>query len=869
VPIRRARDHAALHDAIADHDLAVVPDGPLASVIARRVEAPQLGHVAATPSTLAGPRTRQRNDRHEGFLAACRATDLDWQTASLLVDRALECWTHTGRVDAILEHDRYDTAETMTVVEVLADLETTRAHALDEYEIPRGQSVAVVGEPLLTPLQRSILPAEYENVDPFTDGDFELPTFHLFDSRAAIVDAVLDAIEPANADDVAVVCPGKGQYATLVEAGLEASGVEYHGGPAFLDDPDRRALLGLLRTIHAGSGTLVRTVRPLLRRLGIPVPIDHDDKRLGAIDVRGLGWLSALRDAADPSTSEAVLTLADVLRAYEDNAATTLPDLRHQLDELWIADAPATTAAVDRLAFYLQSYDVPVDREDGGVLIADAASATHVDRPLVFHLGLDDGWMQEVPRRPWIDEAAAFERDVARFELMLQSGTDRYYFVRDSAGGEPVAPCAYLRERYDGVERFEDFETAREVRRFGDPGIGFDHEPVPATDEPVDVVSQSTLKRFANSPRDHLFSRLVDGPDRDYFEEGTLFHDFAEFYASNPDAIDGADLADVASFMVEETAPYYPDDERPLRRARYRAGLETVLAFFEERPPEPVPFLTRDTGWGSNVFADRYDGAVGAPTTERWFENRDVGLKGMIDIVYAPNRLVDYKSGRQKRPSEVVRHSAVDPPGEKPDFQALAYLAHWRTVRPGERLEFTFFHFLAALDDAITGEVDLGETLTTTTYYPEPFAEFVASQAAYDVLRDGYRDCVETFEVLGYEAYAEIAERHATAESVVGDPLGESAFAADFAADVARAVGDDAEDPAKGADQAIRALDGVRRRNYFREDVDAFESFVEDRIAELNRYRAGLERAPVAGPGGEVNFDRVGHRDLLLEGEDG
>ncbi len=74
-------------------------------------------------------------------------------------------------------------------------------------------------------------------------------------------------------------------------------------------------------------------------------------------------------------------------------------------------------------------------------------------------------------------------------------------------------------------------------------------------------------------------------------------------------------------------------------------------------------------------------------------------------------------------------------------------------------------------------------------------------------------------------------------------------------------------DAEKGADQAIRELNGVRQQTFFREDLDAFESFVDERLEELNDRRAGEEHFPVDGLAGEPNYRRIDNRDLLLEGE--
>lgn len=97
------------------------------------------------------------------------------------------------------------------------------------------------------------------------------------------------------------------------------------------------------------------------------------------------------------------------------------------------------------------------------------------------------------------------------------------------------------------------------------------------------------------------------------------------------------------------------------------------------------------------------------------------------------------------------------------------------------------------------------------------------------------------------------------------DELRESEFAAAFTEAVDDQTGDDV-DAEKGCDQAIRALNGVRKKSFFREDLDAIERFVADRIEEVNRYRRGEDRFPVEGIGGEPNYRRVDHRDMILEG---
>jgi hypothetical protein len=65
----------------------------------------------------------------------------------------------------------------------------------------------------------------------------------------------------------------------------------------------------------------------------------------------------------------------------------------------------------------------------------------------------------------------------------------------------------------------------------------------------------------------------------------------------------------------------------------------------------------------------------------------------------------------------------------------------------------------------------------------------------------------------------------------------------------------------------MRAIADRQKGAFFKSDLDGFESFVDERLAELNRRRTGNEEFPIEGLAGEPNCRWVDNRDLLLEGE--
>jgi hypothetical protein len=859
VPLSRAKSADVLYDAVSGYDLVVVPDAPLASAINRRLDRPQFGTFAITPRRLAAGRREQAEDR-VSFLEVIDRTDHDWTAVAYAIGNVLQCWEHRGSLDAILEYDAYVDETTREVVEILSELRTTSGR-LTDYTVDDDRSVAVVGHDQLTALERSILPAAFDRIDLFTDEQFDRPPFHVFESSTDIVAALLDTVTADNAGNVAVVLDSGSQYSSLVESAFDAADIPFYGGPGFADDPHHRAFVRLLRAAFRGPDTTVREVSPVLAQMGVDVPVTAFEKRLDAVGRAELDWLQEFCATVEDRT------FADALDAYASNAGVDLPRFDEELRKLGLDDEHVTSEGVDRLAYYLQTYEVPVDRHNEGVLLADAKSSAYVGRPVVFHLGMDEAWTHSAPQRPWVDTERQFDRYVGQFQRLLQSGTEQYYLVQDDAGGEPVTPCLYFGDLLEAeFERFSDLDSVEHTRIPRRAGTGFERHDTGVESETVETISQSSLNSYVNSPRDYFFGRLVDSPDREHFVEGNLFHDFAEFYVNYPAVVAETGLADIVDAMLAETESFFSRTSRPLRRREYRIGLETIVAYLDEHGPESDEFLTSTSDWGTNFFAEYFDRPVESPLTERWFEDEALGLSGKIDLVRAPDRLLDYKSGSKKSARDVVRRGAVDPPADTPNFQAALYLTYYRSVRPDEPLTFTFFHFLETMDDVIAGEADIEETLTSVSYYPFSFDEYVASRDAYETLLDGYSDCQETFADLGYPAYSDIVDRLSFPETTDRGELRASAFAGEFAAAVDAGTADTV-DAEKGSDQAIRALNSVRTRTFFREDLDAFEAFVDERLSELDRRRAGEERFPVDGPAGEPNYRRVDNRDLLLEGQ--
>lgn len=852
VTIQRARPIDELYSAVADYDLVLTTDAPLSQALNRRLDRPHLGRFAATPRMLASGKFRPRDDR-DLFLELIRQTDLSWKHAAHLLENILGCWEETGEIDGILEYDRFDTSATREAIAIIEAADSAHRD-LASYSIEQDTDVAVIGEEQFTALDKQVLPENYDAISPFDTDTFELPDFHIFDSTTDIVETVVDNISQTTADDVAIIMDQGSEYPSLVESAFEANDIPFYGGPGFADDDLIRTFLRLLRAAHATTGIQVGDIRPILNRIGVSLPVTHDEKQFTKITHPSVEPIQQFCERIDEQT------FGEALTTFEDWCETSLDKFRAELGQLGIQSETIFERAVDDLRFYLDSFDVPVDRDDSGVLLADATAAAYVDRPVVFYLGMGANWTHQVLDRPWIDTESKDRQYLRQFQLLLQNGTDQYFLVQETSAGQDITPCLYFHDLLENeFDTFGDLPHVSHSRRIRYDSSGFDKEPVEAEPTAIQTLSQSSLSTFVNCPRDYFFDRIVDSPDRDYFRKGNLYHDFAEFYVNYPDVIEETDLDSLVEVMVDEMTPYVDDVELEKLATEFEVGLTLITDFLRGNPPAEQNYEEYGQLYPDNFFADYFGRDIDSPVTERWFENSELGGKGKVDLIHSPSQLLDYKSGSGDSAAAVIRKSSIESISDEPDFQALLYLAHHRRVQPDEKLDFVFFHFLDLLDEAITGDPDPEDGLIRVSYYPVRFEAFAGRKEAFDALCEGVaesNDRRKTLERMGYESYAAFFEDREFPDVDGKSELLNTEIATQFSAYAKGEVGD-YKYVENGADSALKQLYELQSKNYFVEDIDSFESFLRQQIDRINEYRRST--FPVEEP----NFDRVNHRDLI------
>lgn len=867
--IPRARTIDDLFAEVRDHPLVLTPLAPLASALNDRVPKARLGLLAATPKQLAGSDPALAEKRSL-FHAAIDETDLGWRRATHLLSRAIECWEQTADLERFAGMPGHRSEAARAIVGVLQDHDSVwrrLAEGRVRDAVPEG--AAVVGPGHLDALDREALPDDVRPVPLFADGTVDLPALDVFASKGDVVAAVGAVLTGASPEDVALVLSPTSEYKPLVESLLEAHGIPFQQERGLAGQAGVQAFLELTRRGLAGGPVRVQEVRPHLARFGARVPTRLDARHVRDTDRDALVDLVRYWDRLGEAT------FADAVGAFGELSGADLARLRDVLDELGIVDAPLAPGRVDDLAFYLEAFDVFLERDRRGVLLASPATGGWVDRATVLHLGVDASWTRRVPDRPWVDRARVRRRHLEEFAMLLQQGHRTRLLVQDVALDEPVTPCYYLHELLDvDFERFTDLPHTVRAPPAGpgtDPAEAFDHRPVEASVQPIVHWSASALSTYARCPREYYMDRVVSLPEQAHLEKGALLHQFAELYVARPDAVGPEEVDVVVDVALEHLAPFVDEADRELLATEVRLAVDSVMRFLDSDPPVRMVHdgyrdgpLSEEHPDRDNLFAEALGLEAASPIAEQSFQDDALGLQGTVDLIHGPDRLVDWKTGANPpTPAKVRERCTVDEVAEDPDFQAIAYLAHHRRVRPDTQLTFTFHHLLGDADDAVLGRPDPDAAACSIDLVPATFRAFLGTRDAYDAI---HADLAErnprrrVLEGIGYQAYRSFLADRDLPAPVDGQAWMRSGVADAFVAYAKRRLDADFKWVERGARQTLRELAGLRDAALFADDLEAFTTYARTRRAEANDLRAGQGRFPVR----EEALEEVQHRDLVL-----
>lgn len=839
---------------LAGEGLVLTTEASLADALnARlvRLDRPVMGEFASTPRKLASEPGME--ERQETFLRLVNDKNMAWRQASYLLDKVIDCWQHTGDIESIKNYSGFDTEAVDKVIEALKQASTSYG-AMDSVEPDK--EVAVVSEHDFNMLDRKVLPDEYREVDFFTGEKFEMAPFRIFESADEIVRSLTENVKKVDPENTAVVVHPESQYQSMIEASFSASGIPYLVDESLMEDTDLRNLVSILRIGLSTKNVRVKDVRPVLDEMDVTVSRRKDNRLLA--ETSGLEEVQEFLNVLE------YLDFGEVVEKLREMEAGEMDKVEALLEELDLMDRPVSGDALSDLEFFLESFDPSSMDETDGVLFADPTSATFIDRPVVFFIGMEaDKWTRDTGDMPWRSRELESGSNSKNFCSMIQSGEEQVYMVQDREMNRELTPCYHLNELLDReVQSFTDLEHEYVRPRKDKEDKGFIHGEIDVETRSVEALSQSALNDLALSPKIYYFGRLTSDIEDDKKEKGNIFHDYAEFYANYPDYVKNLEQEEILQVMMKHMTPFMDEYSLEQLETELRIGLSNISEFLESHEVTETDLTQYGRGDDSNVFAEHFGKKIKSGLTEMGFIDTDLSVKGKIDLLMNSTHLVDYKSGRKKSAKDIVKASNVElyEEADWPNFQALMYLTFHRKQMPDERLKFTFLHFLDNVSDAVDGKDSNGDNAVTIEYIPQEFNDFISSLEMYEhLLRDNGKtsNTVKVLNKLGCQDFREFFKGRELQYQFDKDKAVNSGLSEEFRAFCVDQIGD-YKYVRKGTQSIIKGFVEFRCSNFFKEDLDRFEEFVDEKLEELNTYME--EGFPL-----DAKPDDLPDRDLILD----
>lgn len=854
---KRAFSIDEIYQRVKDYELVLTEDFRLARGLNKRLDEPRVGHFATTPRNLVRDHYPENlSSKEDLFKTLIRHAGLNWKRGSHVLENILDCWSRTGAPENILEYQGFSSDVVEEVLGFIQDEQSVYS-ALEDYSLEE-ETVAVIAPDHFDMLSRSVLPPSYEEIVPFSEEKYELREFDVFSSQTEITEALRTIIEQEEASKYAVVFESSSGYFELLKTALLVDEIPFNFQIRLSEEPGVKLFLSLLRKSLNESELAVKDVRAIASNFDLSIPIDHDEKYLSSVEDEGVAELQKIFNTDNS-------TFSDITKEFKAKVGELPGKFTELLGDLRLWKKQLNESSLNSLNFYLRKFPNFLDRGDeNGVQLVNFSGASYVDRPFVFHLGMDSNWIRKVPERPWVNGQRVEKKSFESFSILIQSGKSAHYLVQDEVAGKEVIPSQYFQEYTDkGFSKFTDVNSKFVKPKSIDERCGgFEKESYDVSTRTKSSISATDLNSFVKSPRVYFFSSIVSEPENVPLKRGNLFHEFAEFYVNHPNFVNNRNLGEFVEVIVEELSPLLSKYEVPAKRTEVMVGLKNLVRFLSGESLKDRDYSGFSKKNYENYFCSRFNKELNKSITELSFRNADKGISGRVDLLLDP-KIIDFKSSR-KLPSsgKLLKQSSVGDKPKKPNYQPKVYLSQVRSESGEQEINLVMVYFLSNLKDFLLDRQNDLDTVVKLSYYPKTFAETVPKREVFEYLIEGLADSnnrYKALDLIGFDSYKEFFENNAMVGTRVKGEALESNLLDEFVDYAKRTTGKEYKYIERGCKSTLKQLVEFHKSNLFENDLDNFEEFVNEQIDLINKYKES------SFPVGDVEYDDLYYKDLIID----
>ena len=703
--MKRVKTIDEIYGEVKDYDLVLTNDVALSTALNGRIDSPRIGDFAYTPRNLAVKLAASLLDEplhgDLGIISAVREeTGYDLKFVHSEIERIRDIRRHTAEVEKHLysksSREVYRSYRALPTLEKVMEM-----FRPEESPFFSGKRVAVVDVRYFDDLDKHFIPLDFESVSIYRgDESYDIPVIHEIGNNRQIAENIVDLIRPEDASNTAIVLNVSSSMADAVRSALYRRKLPFKNDLAVRDLSQIRDYLQFVSLSLDYDTVRVRHVREIFSNYG------------GNLDEgKDVFLLSKMVSLFDPGREPENIRLAGLMRNVRDITYRELadsivdPDRRPQvtmlLEELGLSDERITSKRLGEISYVVNNIadlrhneQIP-ESEKKGVLLVDCHNSAFVDRSFVIYAGMGEDWSTGIAGRKYVDRIEEANKNMHRFETLLQQGTCRIYAVNSIIDGREAIPCqmfnhilgsAKMDEEYDDygssftvVKTFADIQEnllrGRWVPDTGGSGTRLEL-PRPETVHDDDMVfSKSSYDSYRKCPRGFMFSRLIRNKDNQHTLMGSIIHQFAEFYLCYPEEVRKNGPEVYIDFLSERYSSLSYEQMRDVDESTIRMCVTSIMGFLETVKHDGIELDMQCSAKDyPNIFMERFGFDMCSSSLEKEVFSEGYPLKGSLDVLSEEtSTVIDYKTGRPKSLDDIVK-SWEQPRDGQYDCQALVYL---------------------------------------------------------------------------------------------------------------------------------------------------------------------------------------------------
>lgn len=769
--LNKAKTIKEIFEEVKSFDLVITSDAPLATALNKLVESPRLGYLAMTPKQIASKFAQLYYDKiHEKYEVVLKISKLTGKPVKLIhqiVEKIYEVWMYNARLEFTEQFLSEDELSLLKYIKEIDTIETAMENFNEDFY--RDSKIAVIGEELFSLLDLEVLPKRgipAVKIEIFKEEEFNIEKTYIFPSAEQLIDNILKLVNKDNANETAIVLDSKSDHLEILKARFKDKDIKIEVKNFLSENIEIRNFISLIEISFRIGELKVSEYIPVAGEFGIITENFYNYRHYDISNyMKHFCNDENLKKLYNISENIKNFKFKDLLKELKLNFDFTYrKEFAELLELLEISESNISESNLLELKYFLKEFDIETDTEKSGVLFVNALNSAFIDRQIIIYVGLDNSWMTLFPEKDYLNKEEEEEKNLKRFQILLQQGRQRFYFVQDVTDYKEVIPCYYfliLSETAAGNFNDEFFNPVKigiekNSEKYSNPA----KRKIKHKEESVIAVSPTSLNKFYRCPKQYYFSKLEPETDHPVFKKGTLLHEFAELYFNHPE-FSKDNYEKIIGLMINQLSVFEKNNNEKYLDSEIRIGMDSVIGFIDSlqvkktllTEPEPRAFKDNSLMFELKKSKIYYN-------TENWLKNKDkTHINGKIDLQYE-NYIIDYKASNKRRSeSEVSLQSNPEyinlMESEKFDFQAIAYITS--KSREINEINFIYNFLLHNYKFQIDESQDVNNNLTLIKYVPLAFLKYIYTEEVFEIIKSD-KIGEKLMGILGFENYKVILD---------------------------------------------------------------------------------------------------------------